>query len=115
MSSQGRDFRNVDSLMRAGRYGSSTSTRRQCMHALTTAPRSPQDYDSYSICLGKGFWPHEELIDPSTGMLFTEGEQNLTAPELLAFTWRSAKQNDLPTYVHARRSHRWPLMATDDH
>ena len=85
------------------------------MHALTTAPRSPQDYDSYSICLGKGFWPHEELIDPSTGMLFTEGEQNLTAPELLAFTWRSAKQNDLPTYVHARRSHRWPLMATDDH
>jgi hypothetical protein len=80
------------------------------MHALTTAPRSPQDYDSYSICLGKGFWPQEELIDPSTGMLFTE--QNLTAPELLAFTWRSAKQNDLPTYVHARR---WPLMVTDGH
>jgi hypothetical protein len=47
------------------------------------------DYDTYQRCLGTAFYDRGLLIDPETG------EQNVTDPLKLAFTWRDAIENDL--------------------
>jgi len=60
---------------------------------------SQDDYDSYNICLGTAFWPRANLIDPSTGLRYTQGAANLTDPLLLAFSWQTGLENGLPTYT----------------
>ena len=57
-----------------------------------TDPRKLSEYDTYERCLGKAYWPVDELVDPATG------ETNVSDPLLLAFTWRSDAENDLANY-----------------
>ena len=54
-------------------------------------------YDSYEICLGKALYDTGSLVDQDTGLA------NVTDPLKLAFTWRTAVENDLPGYAFAGR------------
>ena len=53
------------------------------------------NYDMYEQCLGRGYWDRSLLLDTEANTTYREAGTNLTDPLQLAFTWQSAKANDL--------------------